>query len=373
VPGASAHEGELRLDLPNGGQVRLYGSDNPDALRGLYLDGLVIDEAADIGPRLFNEILRPALSDRRGWCVWIGTPRGQNDFHDLWQTARAEPERFFTLMLRASQSGLIEADELTDARRTMTPEQYAQEYACSFQAAIIGAYYGREMQAAEDEGRIVPRLYDPGLAVNTAWDLGMSDHTPIWFFQQSGFEIRLIDYYAAHGFGLDHYAKVIQDKGSALGRHHFWPHDGAVRELGTGRSRLETMRGLGLDVTIVRKLSDEDGINAVRRILPRCWFDRDRCAEGIRALRQFSARMGRHAQSVPRALPSRLGLASGQGHAIPRNRLRGPAPAERGRAQAPDGLGGVRRMSSPATRTRGRGSRSTAGAAETRAGASPPG
>ncbi|HEV2557298.1 MAG TPA: terminase family protein [Microvirga sp.] len=286
VPGATAHESELRLDLPNGGQVRLYGADNPDALRGIYSDGVVLDEAADMSPRMFNEILRPALSDRKGWCTWIGTPKGQNDFYDLWQRAVGD-EEFFTLMLRASQTGVVDRDELDMARRQMTPEQYAQEYECSFQAAILGAYYGREMDAAEQEGRIKPNIYDPSMVVHTAWDLGLSDHTVIWFYQQTGMEIRLIDYYASNGFGLDHYAKVIQDRGYLLGSHHL-PHDVKVKELGTGRSRLETLDGLGLrSVNVVPQLSVEDGINAVRKVLPRCWFDADKCAEGIKALRQY--------------------------------------------------------------------------------------
>lgn len=286
VPGSSAHESELRLDLPNGGQVRLYGSDNPDALRGIYLDGLVLDEAADTSPRLFNEILRPALSDRQGWCVWIGTPKGQNDFYDLWQQAKKEPDRYFTLMLKASKTGIVPVDELEDMRRSMTPEQYLQEAECSFQAAIIGAYYGTQMQTAEDDGRIAPGVYDAGMEVHTAWDLGLSDHTSIWFYQQNGFQIRLVDYYAANGFGLDHYVGVLSDKKYKYGRHHL-PHDVEVRELGTGRSRLETLASLGLRCDVVRKLSVEDGINAVRRVLPRCWFDRDKCAEGIKALRQY--------------------------------------------------------------------------------------
>jgi phage terminase large subunit len=290
IPGARVHESELRLDLPNGAQVRLHGADNPDALRGIYLDGVVLDEAADGHPRLFNEILRPSLSDRNGWCVWIGTPKGLNDFHDLWQEARANPERFFTLMLRASQTGIIPQVELDDAYRAMTPEQFAQEFECSFQAAVIGAYYGREMQAAEDEGRIREHVYDPGLAVSTAWDLGISDETSIWFYQQAGFEVRLVDYYASHGYGLDHYVDVLQKRGYERGYKygvHLLPHDVEVRELGTGRSRIETLRGLGLNCSVVPKLPVEDGINAVRRLLVRCWFERDHCEEGIKALRQY--------------------------------------------------------------------------------------
>jgi phage terminase large subunit len=286
LPGATVHETELRLDLHNGGQVRLYGMDNPDALRGIGLDGVVLDEAADASPRLFSEILRPALSDREGWCVWIGTPKGQNDFYDLWQEARRDPERYFTLMLRASETGIVPRAELDDALRAMTPEQFSQEWECSFEAAIIGAYYGKEMALAEEQERIRDHVYDPGLQVSTAWDLGIGDHTVIWFYQQAGFEVRLVDYYAANGFGLDHFAGVLQSKGYRYGRHYL-PHDVEVKELGTGRSRLETLHGLGLNCQVVRKLGVEDGINAVRRVLPRCWFDRDKCAEGIKALRQY--------------------------------------------------------------------------------------
>lgn len=285
VPGAVANESELRVDFPTGGRVRLYGADNPDSLRGIYLDGVVLDEAADMSPRLFDEVIRPALSDRKGWAIWIGTPKGQNEFYDRWQMARANDD-YLSIMLKASETGIVDRDELKDAARSMTPEQYAQEYECSFQAAVVGAYYGREMDAADSDGRIVSRLYDPGIEVHTAWDLGMSDHTVIWFYQRVSMDIRLVDYYAAAGFGLDHYAKVLQDRGYKYGEHIF-PHDAQVRELGTGKSRVETLQGLGIRPRIAPKLSVEDGINAVRRILPKCWFDRDKTAEGIKALRQY--------------------------------------------------------------------------------------
>jgi phage terminase large subunit len=286
VPGATPHEGELRVDFPNGGRVRLYGSDNPDALRGEYFDGVVLDEAADSSPRVFSEILRPALSDRAGWGAWIGSAKGMNDFFDLWQEARSDPERYFALILRASQTGIVPQDELDDARRSMTPEQYEQEFECSFQAAIIGAYYGKELQRAEDDGRIVEGLYDPGYAVHTAWDLGISDHTVIWFAQVVGYQVRVVDCYAANGYGLDHYARVLQDKGYRYGRHYF-PHDVAAREIGTGRTRVETLHNLRVSPEIGLQRTKEDSINAVRRILPRCAFDRDRCEEGLKALRQY--------------------------------------------------------------------------------------
>lgn len=294
IPGATAHETELRLDLPNGGRVRLFGADNPDSLRGLYHDGVILDEAADMSPRVYTEVIRPSLSDRGGWCTWIGTPKGQNEFFDLWERAKLEPD-YFALMLRASETGIIAAAELDDARRQMTLEQYAQEYECSFQAAILGAYYGRELEAAENEKRIASNVYDPTMQVHTAWDLGHSDQTAIWFYQSSGFEIRIIDYYSSNGWGLDHYVGVLRDRGRHPGNatgylygKHFLPHDVGVTELGTGRSRIETLRQLGLDgVTVVAKLPIDDGINAVRKILPRCWFDKDKTADGLKALRQY--------------------------------------------------------------------------------------
>jgi phage terminase large subunit len=295
IPGATAHESELRLDLPhNGSQIRLYGSDNPDGLRGIYLDGLVLDEAADMSPRVFSEILRPSLADRKGWCIWIGTPKGMNDFYDLWNGrdgklgAKDDPE-YFALMLKASETGIVDEFELRDAKTQLSPEQYAQEFECSFQAAIVGAYYGKEMEAADKAGRICSNLFDPALEVHTAWDLGASDQTVIWFAQKHGMDIRLIDYYAANGWGLDHYAKILKSKPYMYGRH-FLPHDVEQRLLSGGeiaRTRRQTLEGLGIPVTVAPKWGVDDGINAVRRILPRCWFDKDKCDEGIRALRQY--------------------------------------------------------------------------------------
>lgn len=288
IPGATAHESELRLNLPNDGQVRIYGGDNPDALRGVYLDGVVLDEAADMSPRLFNEILRPALSDRSGWGVWIGTPKGRNDFCDLWERAKTD-STFFSLMLKASETGLLDKAELDDARRNMTPEQFAQEFEGSFSAAILGAYYGREMDTAEADGRIASNLYDPGIEVHTSWDLGASDQTVIWFVQRVGMDIRLVDCYSANGYGLDHYAKILQSKNYKYGRHYL-PHDVEQKLLTGGeiaRTRKQTLESLGIPVTVAPKWSVDDGINAARRILPRCWFDKDKCVEGINALRQY--------------------------------------------------------------------------------------
>ncbi len=288
VAGATAHESELRVDYPGGAQVRLYGADNPDAMRGVYFDGIVLDEYADMDPRVWSEIIRPALADRRGWAVFIGTPRGRNAFFELWRRSQTE-EGWFSMMLKASQSGLIPDSELELARRDLTEEQYAQEFECSFDAAVVGAYYGKLMARAEAERRVAGVPYDPAAPVWTAWDLGIRDATAIWFAQVIGREIRIIDYYEASGVDLGHYVREINARPYACAGH-IVPHDAQAKELGTGKSRLEVMESLGLrPITLAPLHRVEDGINAVRMFLPKCWFDARKCARGIDALKLYRA------------------------------------------------------------------------------------
>ena len=153
IPRTSINESELRVDLFNGARIRLYGADNFDRLQGIYLDGIILDEYADMDPRAWPEVIRPTLSDRKGWATFIGTPKGRNDFWRMHTFAEANPD-WFAMTLKADESGLLDAEELADARLTMTPEQYSQEYLCSFDAAILGTYYGKEMEQAQANGRI---------------------------------------------------------------------------------------------------------------------------------------------------------------------------------------------------------------------------
>jgi hypothetical protein len=286
--GANVHESELRVDYPNGGQVRLFGADNPDALRGIYLDGVVLDEYADMDPRVWSEIIRPALADRKGWAVFIGTPKGRNAFFEMWRRAQSDAD-WFSLMLKASETGLIAADELALARRDLSEAQYAQEFECSFDAAVRGAYYGSLMRQAEADGRVSGVPYDPAALVWTAWDLGIRDATAIWFAQVIGREIRIIDYYEASGADLGHYARELMAKPYAYAGH-IVPHDAQAKELGTGKSRLEVLAGLGLKgITLAPIHRIEDGINAVRMVIPRCWFDAKKCSRGLDALSLYRA------------------------------------------------------------------------------------
>jgi phage terminase large subunit len=286
--GATVHESELRVDYPKGGQVRLYGADNPDALRGIYLDGIVLDEYADMDPQVWSEIIRPALADRGGWAVFIGTPKGRNAFFELWRRAQSQAD-WFTLMLKASDTGLIPASELALAKRDLSEEQYAQEFECSFDAAVVGAYYGKLMARAEEERRITGVPYDPAAPVWTAWDLGIRDATAIWFAQVIGREIRIIDYYEACGVDLGHYVRELGARPYVYAGH-IVPHDAQAKELGTGKSRLEVLESLGLkNLQLAPMHRLEDGINAVRVFLPKCWFDATKCARGIDALKLYRA------------------------------------------------------------------------------------
>jgi hypothetical protein len=190
---AAKNEAELWVELVNGARIRIQGADNPDRLRGSYLDGVVLDEFADMRPSVWGEVIRPMLADREGWATFIGTPKGRNEFYEIWQRGQGDPA-WFALRLKASETRLLPIAELASARSAMTPEQYEQEFECSFEAAILGAYYGKELANAEREGRIKIVPVDALLPVHTAWDLGIGDSTAIWMFQVAAGEVRLVDF-----------------------------------------------------------------------------------------------------------------------------------------------------------------------------------
>jgi len=290
VPGAAFTEGELRVDFSNGARIRLYGADNYDRMRGIYLDGCILDEAADFDPRAWPEVIRPALSDRRGWAVFIGTPKGRNDFFEIYDRATQDPD-WFALKLRASETGIVSQEELDDNRKMMTPEQYEQEFECSFDAAILGAYYGRELADAEREGRICDLEPDPVLPVHTSWDLGKTDSTSIFFFQVAPNGIRVVDYYENQNYDLDHYAAVLKSKPYRYGTHYL-PHDARAKILGMQRTRLEQLIDLlkGHSFKIVMDHTKIDGINAARLTMKTTWFDAKNCKFALECLRQYRAK-----------------------------------------------------------------------------------
>lgn len=285
VPGVTFNESELRADFPNGARVRLFGADNPDGLRGLYFDGVILDEYGVMRGNVFTEVIRPALADRKGWAVFIGTPNGKNQFWDIASHAKTADDWAFACYT-ASETGVLDPAELAEAKSLMTADEYAQEFECSFEASVRGAIYAKELTEAKAAGRITRIPHEPTLKVDTFWDLGVGDATTIWFVQTVGQEIRLIDYYEASGEGLPHYAAVLQARGYLYGRH-VAPHDIQVRELATGRSRLEVAESLGIRFEIAPQVPVEDGIHAARMILPRCWFDETKCKAGLEALQNY--------------------------------------------------------------------------------------
>lgn len=281
------NEQDLWVELVTGSRVRLYGADNPDRIRGAYFDHVVMDEYADMNPSVWGTIVRPMLADYQGGATFIGTPKGRNSFFDLYDRARSAPD-WFTFLLTADETGILPESELEAARRDMTPEEYEQEFLCSFDAAIKGAYYGKDIAELERKGRIKAVEPDPELPVHTAWDLGMGDSTAIWFWQAAGDEIRIVDHYENHGQAIPHYVAEIEARGYRKGVDYV-PHDAKVRSLETGRTRVETLISLGRKPMLVANHKIMDGINAARLTMPRIWFDAERCKDGIEALRQYRA------------------------------------------------------------------------------------
>lgn len=292
VPNAKANESELRIDFPNGGQFRLYGADNIDALRGIYLDDVTLDEYADMNPRFFPEIIRPTLVDRKGRASFIGTPKGKNDFYHICEIAKANPDEWLFTELKASETGIIPLEELLALKKDMTEEQFLREFECSFEAAILGAYYGKELYAAKNEGRILHKIeHDPEYHVQTAWDLGWSDDTAIWFYQVIAGEVRILEYFFANNESIDYYINYIISKKDYKYNAHYLPHDAKARTLASGGRSIQeqltnALGGWGV-VKIVPNLSVRDGIDAVKRMLSRTWFSQIDCAEGLEALMQY--------------------------------------------------------------------------------------
>jgi hypothetical protein len=218
-----------------------------------------------------------------GWALFLGTPKGANHFKTLRDHA-AEHNDWAMLEFRASETGLIPQSELDAARSEMGDDKYLQEFECSFDSAIEGAYYGQLLNELPSErfGEI-PR---DGIAKTyCAWDLGIGDSTAIWVCQRVGLETRLIDFVENHGQGLDWYVNWLRTNNYELAEQ-LLPHDVQVRELGSGRSRLELLQEAGLNITIVPRMGVDDGIQAVRRLIPYCWFD-PKTKRGVDALRNY--------------------------------------------------------------------------------------
>lgn len=286
IPGVKYNETELRCDLPNGSRITLLSSENSESIRGIFLDGVCIDETAQVDPKVWNEVLRPALSDRKGFCYFIGTPAGTaNFFYDIYTHAVKEKD-WLTYTAPVSKTKIIDQEELDAAFKQMGESKYRQEFECDWIANIEGSIYGHIIQKLEDQGKITLIDYDPALPVNSVWDIGVGDSTSIIFYQQLGNTIRIIDYYENNREGLPHYVNYLKQK-EYVYEHHYAPHDIDVTEFSLGKTRREVAYQLGVNFRILPKLPLEDGIHAAKMILPRCYIDGEHCKKLIDALRHY--------------------------------------------------------------------------------------
>lgn len=274
--------------------IQVIGVDNIDSLRGVRPYGCVFSEYAFMRPTAW-EIIEPILLANNGWAVFVTTPYGKNHAYKLWGYACRDPEQWYTSLLtirdtrREDGSPVISEDQIARLRdRGVSEETIQREYYCSFSGSVEGAYYARLLDQAYEQGRITDVPYDPRYPVETWWDLGMHDYTAIWFTQRVGARVHVIDYLENQGEGLPFYASALQQRQYVYSRH-LMPHDVSVREWATGITRYQTAVRLGVrPVVIVPKMPLEEGIQAVRMLLPVCVFDRTRCARGLDALQSYT-------------------------------------------------------------------------------------
>lgn len=294
---------EMTIRFKNGSIYQVVGADDPDSLVGSNPVGVVFSEWSLMSPHTYD-LIRPILSENEGWALFIFTPRGHNFAKDLHDKAKANPA-WFSQTLTVDDTHAVKPELIQDDRDMGMPEALIQqEYWCSFEAPIEGAYYQNQMIFLQEQNRLTKVPHEPLLPVYTSWDLGMDDATTIWFFQIHHHEIRLIDYYENSGEGLPFYAKML-DKGHRTEyryKNHYFPHDVKVRELGTGKSRYETLKSLGIKPTVVPKVeSIHDRIDDVRNILPKCWIDEEKCKRGIQCLRSYRKKFDETTQTYSTA------------------------------------------------------------------------
>ncbi len=292
----STRSQEMQIELKSGSIWQLCGSDNFDALVGANPKGVIFSEWSLCNPRAWDYI-RPILAENGGWAFFIYTARGKNHGYTLAQMAKKNDNWHYSQLTvddtkRLDGTPIISQEAIQEDRDSgMSEDMIQQEYYCSFDVAIPGAYYAKEIAAARADKRITFVPIDPLLEVHTFWDLGIRDSMAIWFVQAIGKEIRLVNYYEDTGKGMPHYIKKLNEFEEAHNikyGEHYAPHDINVRELMTGRKRIDTAREMGIIFRMVARSKDlADDIEAVRRLFPRLWFDEKRCDHGISCLASY--------------------------------------------------------------------------------------
>lgn len=284
----SINQAEMKIRFKNGSILQIIGGDTYDtSLVGTNPYAVILSEYSLMPADIFS-FIRPILAANGGWCGIVGTPRGKNHMWQLWKIAQELPE-WKVFLHKASDIQHIPDDVLQTERSQMDEGLYLQEYECSFERGISGSYFGTYLDALKLRGQICSVPWEPGLLTYTVWDIGVNDATTIIFYQTvgDGTVIRIIDCYSNNNLGLDHYAKIIQDKPYKYGKH-FAPHDIKVREWGGGAvTRYEKAKQLGIDFTLVDQVGVIDGIENVWTHFNKFWIDQERCRSLINALENY--------------------------------------------------------------------------------------
>lgn len=320
VPGHKPNESELSIKYPrrpvfpnrvrmslrgplnpdvNSTTVRLFGADNPDAFRGLPFSGVSYDEYSQHPPNIHGEVVSKALADHVGYGVFAGTIKGKNQLFRTFEAAKGNPAWFALWQDVDKTLATEEGATITAIRRSMqddleqiqqglmTQAEFDQEWYLSPTAAIKGAYYGKELNAALREGRIRMVPYDPALYVYDVWDLGKGPKMAVGMFQRFGRAVQMIDFLQGkESDGIPQIIKLLKEKPYVWGKH-FAPHDIRSTDLGTGKTRLETAGKLGWLFEVVKEMRVDDGINAGRLMFPRLWIDETNCQQFIDAIGQY--------------------------------------------------------------------------------------
>lgn len=290
----SVRNNEMWMQLRCGSAWQVVGSDNYNSLVGSPPVGIVFSEFALADPAAWA-YMRPILRENGGWALFITTPRGRNHAATFYEAAQDDPE-WFALYQPATETDVFSAEQLDQERKEMVREfgpddgdaRFRQEYLCSFTAGLIGAYYGNAIERLEQEGRIESLPWLPELPVHTGWDLGRHDSTAVWFFQLKGHELHFIDYLENNGVDIGWYAKELDRRPYKYGTLCL-PHDAESEHLAAEKTIAGSLRGLGYrDQRVLERTTNiEQDINAVRMLLPRCRFDRQKCARGVEGLRNY--------------------------------------------------------------------------------------
>lgn len=283
---ASKNSQEMKIKLINGSLFQVVGSDNYDSLMGTNPSGVVFSEYALQDPRAY-QFIRPILTANQGWALFLSTPRGKNHLWELLEIAKHSDDwEAFHLTLNDTNHIPLREIEKERQEGIMNDDLIQQEYYCSFDLGVEGAYYAKYMDEMRRNGRISVVPWESAFQVHTAWDLGIRDSTCIIFFQVIGQTVRIIDYYEKDSEGLEHYATILDSKPYKYGRH-IAPHDIKIREWTSGFTRFEKARQLGIDFTLATDLQVADGIESVKSLFQKLWIDEHKCAKLIKSLENY--------------------------------------------------------------------------------------